>query len=72
MAATNYRGEQSIRPAVVNRKVWGGNRTWLGAWAQSVLMSVIGTCLLCRIDPLHFFIEVLTSPTPVLLAQPPP
>src|SRR5262249_54561516 len=25
--ATNYRGEQAIRPAVVNRKVWGGNRT---------------------------------------------
>jgi len=72
MAATNYRGEQSIRPAVVNRKVWGGNRTWPGAWTQSVLMSVIGTCLLRRIDPLHFFIEALTSPTPVLLAQPPP
>ena len=72
MAATNYRGEQSIRPAVVNRKVWGGNRTWLGAWTQSVLMSVIGTCLLRRIDPLNFFIEALTSPTPVLLAQPPP
>jgi transposase len=72
MAATNYRGEQSIRPAVVNRKVWGGNRTWLGAWAQSVLMSVIGTSLLRRIDPLNFFIEALTSPNPVLLAQPPP
>jgi len=72
MAATNYRGEQSIRPAVVNRKVWGGNRTWLGAWAQSVLMSVIGACLLRRIDPLTFFIEALTSPSPVLLAQPPP
>ena len=72
MAATNYRGEQSIRPAVVNRKVWGGNRTWLGAWAQSVLMSVIGTCLVRRIDPLNFFIEALTSRNPVLLAQPPP
>jgi transposase len=72
MAATNYRGEQSIRPAVVNRKVWGGNRTWLGAWVQSVLTSVIGTCLLRRIDPLSFFIEALTSPRPALLAQPPP
>jgi transposase len=72
MAATNYRGEQSIRPAVVNRKVWGGNRTWPGAWTQSVLMSVIGTCLLRRIDPLDFLIEALTSPSPVLLAQPPP
>jgi transposase len=72
MAATNYRGEQSIRPAVVNRKVWGGNRTWLGAWAQSVLMSVIGTCLLRGIDPLGFFIHALTSTRPLLLPQPPP
>jgi transposase len=72
MAATNYRGEQSIRPAVVNRKVWGGNRTWLGAWAQSVLMSVIGTCLLREIDPLAFLVEAVTSPSPLLLAQPPP
>jgi transposase len=72
MAATNYRGEQSIRPAVVNRKVWGGNRTWLGAWAQSVLMSVIGTCLLRKIDPLAFFVDALTFPHPLSLAQPPP
>jgi transposase len=71
MAATNYRGEQSIRPAVVNRKVWGGNRTWLGAKAQSVLMSVIGTSLLRGIDPIGFFIHALTSPCPLLLAQPP-
>jgi transposase len=72
MAATNYRGEQSIRPAVVNRKVWGGNRTWRGAWAQSVITSVIGTCILRTIEPLAFLIEALTSSTPVLLAQPPP
>ena len=25
--ATNYHAEQAIRPSVVNRKVWGGNRT---------------------------------------------
>jgi transposase len=72
MAATNYRGEQSIRPAVVNRKVWGGNRTWLGASAQSVVMSVIGTCILRNIAPLAFLIQALTSPTPVLLGKPPP
>lgn len=28
---TNWRAEQAIRPAVVNRKVWGGNRTAVGA-----------------------------------------
>lgn len=71
MAATNYRGEQSLRPAVVNRKVWGGNRTWSGAQAQSVLMSVIGTCLLRGIDPLAFLAKALSSPTPLLLPQPP-
>jgi transposase len=41
---TNWEGEQAIRPAVVNRKVWGGNRTWRGAHAQEVLMSVLQTC----------------------------
>src|SRR5882757_6668072 len=41
---TNWKAEQAIRPAVVNRKVWGGNRTATGANAQGVLMSVIETC----------------------------
>ena len=43
---TNWKAEQAIRPAVVNRKVWGGNRTEAGARAQGVLMSVMETC--CR------------------------
>jgi transposase len=38
---TNWKAEQALRPAVVNRKVWGGNRTAAGAWAQAVLMSVL-------------------------------
>jgi transposase len=42
--ATNFRAEQALRPAVVNRKVWGGNRTPAGGRAQSVLSSVIVTC----------------------------
>jgi transposase len=41
--ATNWQAEQAIRPAVVNRKVWGGNRTKAGAQTQSVLMSVMET-----------------------------
>ena len=40
---TNWKAEQAIRPAVVNRKVWGGNRTWAGARTQGVLMSVFET-----------------------------
>lgn len=41
---TNWAAEQAIRPAVVNRKVWGGNRTGAGAGTQGVLMSVFQTC----------------------------
>jgi transposase len=41
--ATNYRAEQAMRPAAVNRKVWGGNRTVAGAHAQSVLMTLLWT-----------------------------
>ena len=40
---TNWKAEQALRPAVVNRKVWGGNRTAAGARAQGVLMSVLET-----------------------------
>src|SRR5262249_14986999 len=36
--ATNWRAELAIRFGVILRKVWGGSRTWEGAWAQSVLM----------------------------------
>jgi transposase len=43
IAATNWRAEQAIRPAVVNRKSWGGNRTGHGAHVQQTLMSVIRT-----------------------------
>jgi len=42
--ATNWRAELAIRFGVILRKVWGGNRTWAGARAQAVLMSVWRTC----------------------------
>jgi len=42
--ATNWPAEQATRPAVVNRKVWGGNRTAAGVEAQQVVMSVLATC----------------------------
>jgi transposase len=37
LEATNYRAEQAIRPMMVTRKVWGGNRTPRGAHTQSVV-----------------------------------
>jgi transposase len=65
--ATNHWAEQAIRPAVVNRKVWGGNRTWLGAQAQGILMSVIRTCGQRAINPFAFLTNVLCRPQPQLI-----
>jgi transposase len=42
--ATNWRAELAMRFGVILRKVWGGNRSWVGARAQAVLMSVWRTC----------------------------
>jgi transposase len=70
---TNWEGEQAIRPAVVNRKVWGGNRTWAGARAQEVLMSVLETCKRAGRSGLEFVSQTLRAfgnpllPRPVLL-----
>ncbi len=65
--ATNYRGEQAIRPAVVNRKVWGGNRTWRGARWQSILSSVIRTCEQRARHSFDFLTQALCRPTTQLL-----
>ena len=60
--ATNWRAEQAIRPAVVNRKVWGGNRTWAGAEAQSVLTSILRTAKLLGRDAIDFLSRLLCAP----------
>jgi len=65
--ATNWRGEQAIRPAVVNRKVWGGNRTWRGAEAQASLMSVLVTCHQQARDQLDFLHQTRTRLEPALI-----
>ena len=44
--ATNYRAEQALKMPIVNRKVWGGNRTEDGAAAQGILCSVLKTIAL--------------------------
>jgi len=72
--ATNWEAEQAIRPAVVNRKVWGGNRTAAGAAAQGVLMSVLRTCGQQALSALDFVSQTLRAfgnpllPRPALLA----
>ncbi|HUZ78997.1 MAG TPA: transposase, partial [Chloroflexota bacterium] len=64
VAATNWRAEQAIRPAVVNRKVWGGNRTPHGAGTQQVLVSLLRTCQQQARDATPILTELLRSPTP--------
>jgi transposase len=68
-------GEQAMRPAVVNRKVWGGNRTPTGAQAQQRLTSVLRTCWQQRRCAVDFISQVLRAPSghaPRLLPNPAP
>ena len=62
--ATNWRAEQAIRPAVVNRKVWGGNRTWRGAATQSRIMSVLRTAVQQGVDPIAYLAQLARAPQP--------
>lgn len=62
--ATNFRAEQGVRPIVVTRKVWGGNRTWNGAHAQEVLCSLLHTCRLQDHDPLTILTQLVCASTP--------
>jgi transposase len=68
--ATNWRAELAIRFGVILRKVWGGSRTWVGARAQSVLMSVWRTCWQQQRSALDFLSQLLRGP-PAALALPP-
>lgn len=62
--ATNYRAEQAIRPAVINRKTSGGNRTPRGARAQGILMSVQRTAKQRLVSAIDAFKQMLRAPTP--------
>jgi transposase len=64
IAATNHDAEQGLRGAVVNRKVWGGNRTWTGAQVQATLMSVLRTCRQRLIPAFGFLVRAICSPRP--------
>ena len=68
--STNWRAELAIRFGVILRKVWGGSRTWAGARAQSVLMSVWRTCWQQGRSALDFLSQLLRG-TLVALTLPP-
>ena len=62
--APSYRAEQAIRPMVVTRKVWGGNRTNQDANTQSAMVSILQTCRL-QLRPATAFLQ-----QPLQLAKP--
>jgi transposase len=68
--ATNWWGEQAIRPAVVTRKVWGGNRTALGAGTQQTIASFLRTSHQQGVDPCPMIEDLLRSPVAALAPLP--
>jgi transposase len=64
--ATNWQAEHAIRPAVVTRKVCGGNRTPRGAGTQEIVASVLRTAWQQERDPLELLVGLQRSPYPVV------
>ena len=62
LEATNGPAEQAVRPLVVNRKVFGGNRTASGGHAQEILGSVFATLTQRALDTLSFLSHIICSP----------
>jgi hypothetical protein len=59
--ATNNAAERALRPLVVARKNWGGNRTEKGARAQAVLSSILASARQQKKNPLDGLMELLVS-----------
>lgn len=70
--ATNYRAEQALKMPIVNRKVWGGNRTDDGAAAQGILASVLKTLTITGRQSIDWLGSLFRNPTstPLLVAIP--
>jgi transposase len=65
--ATNWRGEQAIRPGVVNRKTSGGNRSERGAVTQGRIMSLVPTAAQQGADAVALLVDLARAPIPYVL-----
>ena len=65
LEATNHLAEKAIRPAVINRKTSGGNRTFNGAHAQAIIMSILRTAKLRSISAINVLADLLRAPQPL-------
>jgi hypothetical protein len=64
--ATNWRAEPAARYGVLLRMVWASSRTWVGARARAVLMSVWRTCWQQGRSALEFLSQLLRgAPVPL-------
>jgi transposase len=68
--ATNHRAEQALKTPIVNRKVWGGNRTEVGAHVQGVTSSVIETCKRTTINAFDYLSDAFRGVAGRLFACP--
>lgn len=64
LEATNRPADHAIRPAVVNRKSAGGNRSAQGAETQAILMSLFRTVHQKDLNPASLLTGILRAPTP--------
>lgn len=58
---TNNRAERGIRPAVCQRKMNGGHRSWFGAHTYAVLMSIVQTCRFQGRDFIQTSLQILQN-----------
>jgi transposase len=68
--ASNWWGEQAVRPAVVTRKIWGGNRTERGAVTQQRIASYFRSADQQGVDAYPLLEAAMRSPTPIVIPLP--
>jgi transposase len=68
--ASNWWGEQAVRPAVVTRKIWGGNRTDRGAVTQQRIASYFRSADQQGVDAYPLLETAMRSPTPIVIPLP--
>lgn len=66
--ATNWRAEQAIRPCVVNRKVWGGNRTDGDAVTHGRVMTFPRTAHHQGTDAIAMLVDLTRASVPGVVA----
>lgn len=70
LQGTNALAEQETRPAVILRKISGCNKTWNGAHAHEILVSILRTAWHRNIADLQFLIEALRAPGRLIVRLP--